>query len=270
MPFYKTANTRHGDFDIFIDPLKNGGVDETIYDTGTWEPHVSRVLEILLKSGGVLVDIGANIGFHSLNVAKIFNNIIVHAFEPNLDIADQFAKSIQRNCLSNITIHRVGLSDVAEESTLYIRDENTGGSSLNPIVPEVDFRVYHSVQITLRRLDDEISEAVKVDVIKIDVEGHEYEALRSSARILGRWHPVTVMEFSPAFYEADYIGKSVDFIKYLREFGYSFFETQTLKPIDLYDRISNIGLNVSQIDIVCISQQDSLRKLFVEQLSEFS
>ncbi len=267
--FSKLINTPGSSFFIYVDPLKNGGVDETIAQTGIWEPHVTRVFSTLLKSGGVMVDIGANIGFHSLFAASLSPAVSVYAFEPNGDVADQFTESIKKNSLSNIYLYRVGLSDTETERTLYVRDENTGGATLTETVAEIDFRVHHTMVVSLRKLDLELAEVERVDVIKIDVEGHEYEALKGASQLLETWHPTIIMEFSPAFYEADYSGKSLNFITYLRNYGYEFYTTESLQLIDLEQWIIEKDLGVSQIDIVGIATKQPVGALHAEKLLKF-
>jgi len=57
-------------------------------------------------------------------------------------------------------------------------------------------------------------------MIKIDIEGSEFEALIGGEELLKKFKPVIILEFSPNIYEQDYIGKTQSLYKYLKDLGY--------------------------------------------------
>ena len=72
------------------------GIDFAIYLTGRYEPDTVTTMASLIKSGDVVLDIGANIGNHSLYLAKI-TNCKIFAFEPNPETFSIFQKNILIN-----------------------------------------------------------------------------------------------------------------------------------------------------------------------------
>ena len=69
----------------------------------------------------------------------------------------------------------------------------------------------------------------RVDVIKIDVEGYEYEVFKGGEKILEKYHPVIFMEFSPVFYIQDYREKAQEFVVLLKNKGYQFLPSIKMK-----------------------------------------
>jgi FkbM family methyltransferase len=116
-------------------------------------------------SGKLAIDIGANIGNHSLYFSDYFQN--VHSFEPNPRTFNLL--SINSNLAHNIICHKIGLSDVSRNSQIKVNVGNIGNSMV------VDGVVNGTIGISLETLDS--FNFKKVGLIKIDVEGHEYKAL---------------------------------------------------------------------------------------------
>lgn len=250
-PFFKKITINSTQFYIQLWPLKNACVDETIALTGVWEKTVSEQLTRYIKPGNTFVDIGANVGYHSLFVASLLNGTgSVHAFEPIPHLCKQINSSIKKNVFSNVHIYQIGLGEKDLEIPLYIRDENMGGSSIFEF-PELNLvKPSSTTEINIKSLDEVIKEEPKIDLIKIDVEGYEFEVLRGARKTLKKYHPVIFLEFSPIFYKSDYKSKATEFVSYLKDFGYVFLDMngQNLNLDSWLAQITNPG----QIDIICV------------------
>lgn len=249
--FFKKIEVEGVTFDICLNPFLNSGVDDVIADTGFWEPSLSHNLKKNLSGDGVFVDIGANIGYHSLFAAKLLaNGGRVYSFEPQLSVYKQLLQSIRKNRLSNISVFNTALSDHEGEETLYVREENVGGSTLLTLPEMESFHVDSKMRVPLTALDSYIKIFPRVDAIKIDVEGYEYEVFKGSEKILDSYHPIIFMEFSPVFYVQDYATKPQELVIFLQSKGYNFF-TMDDKKIDLLSWIKEDNNVNSQIDIIC-------------------
>ena len=138
-------------FYIFIDPYLNGVVDCHLAKSGSWEPELIGVFKRHLKRGSTILDIGCNIGFHSLAIAAILNDDCeIHAFEPQLRLVEQFKKSVCENSYRSITIHNVGLSDNNSFLKLELYDGNIGASSFLAR----DNNKRSKIEVEVKRLDD--------------------------------------------------------------------------------------------------------------------
>lgn len=253
--FFKGIEVEGVSFDICLNPFLNSGVDDVIADTGFWETPLSRNLKKYLSTDKVFVDIGANIGYHSLFASRLLmNGGSVYSFEPQLSVYEQLLQSIKKNKLSNIFAFNTALSDHKGEETLYVREENIGGSTLLTLSEMESFHVDSSMKVSLMTLDSYMEIFPRVDVVKIDVEGYEYEVFKGSEKILDQYHPIIFMEFSPVFYVQDYATKPQELVIFLQNKGYRFF-TMDDKEIELLSWLKRDNNINSQIDIICKNNQ---------------
>ncbi len=237
-------------FSIYVNPFLNGGVDEVIYETGCWEPELSELLKRHLPTDGTFIDIGANIGYHSLfAVTVVGKEGMVMAFEPLPRLQDQFRRSIEVNSFRNILIEPVALSDTFGDATLSLVEENIGASSIKDVAKERAVGGSVSVQVTT--LDSYLDKFDRVDVIKIDIEGAEYEALSGAEALLRKFKPVVILEFSPQIYEKDRLGKTLDFYRYIKDMGYS-LQIIGAPDIDLENRIQARQFSELHANILCL------------------
>jgi FkbM family methyltransferase len=152
------------------------------------------------------IDAGANIGNHSLYFSQYFKK--VYAFEPNPRTFKVL--SMNSELADNIVCYDCGLSDKNEQTFLEVDNFHIGGAHIQE---------GGTTQISVRRLDDVIEPTVRVLLYKIDVEGHEYEALRGSEQTIRRNRPIILFEQLPQ----EISSGSSRTIDLLRSFGYSSF-----------------------------------------------
>jgi FkbM family methyltransferase len=159
------------------------GVPYCFINGGRYEEDNLAVLLSFVRDDTVFLDIGANLGFFSLQVARrVQKHGKVHAFEPH----PQLAELLYRNAYINgfyyvINCHRIGLSD--QEGVVNIKYPTgflAGGSLV------VDHEKGTVVQATVRPLDQVLGADFQCDLAKIDVEGHELAVLRGMSRVVAR------------------------------------------------------------------------------------
>lgn len=172
---------------IYVTPRWND-INRGVFDSGTYEPHITKFLQATLKPSDTFVDIGANIGFFTLLAAS--KGCRVYAFEPHGKNVWLMQKSLAANSLS-AEIFPMALADAAR---LYLYAPTRGNGQLSPLTDDAPT----DEQIVLRTttLDDALSDVLP-KVIKIDVEGAEGLVLKGAQRILDL-KPIVVSEFSAA------------------------------------------------------------------------
>jgi FkbM family methyltransferase len=152
-----------------------------------------------LKPGMTFVDVGANIGQHTLFCSRVVGptgNVI--SFEPIPHLYEQVKRSIEANAMANVNLLNLGCGEKENSMTLYINKANIGASSV--IAPSVDNKE-EKVTIHIVKAEDKLLPYKKVDLIKIDVEGYEYQALLGLEKIIERDKPVLFIEYTPTFYK---------------------------------------------------------------------
>lgn len=242
---------KNNSFSIFISP-KNGCVDEYIYLYGIYEPNILDTIEKYLKQGDIFIDIGANIGQHSMFAASIVGNTgKVYSFEPIPRIYNQLLDSVHLNNFDNIVeVHNIALGEKNDKKTLHISSKNVGGSSL------VEISGDEKIQVKITPGDNIISQLQKIDLIKIDVEGYEYETLSGIQVTLKRYKPIIIMEFNGESYIRN--GNRGDkIISLLNNLEYSLYDIgDYMKKItNTKNFLQSFVSKRSQTDILCLPKK---------------
>lgn len=141
-----------------------------------------------LPSRAACLDLGANIGNHSLHFAPYFDRVI--AFEPHPRTFGLL--KLNAELAPNVLAINCGLSAQAGRVSV---SENRGNMGASAIGKQADAGG-RTVSFELRRVDDipEVLACEAISFVKIDVEGHEHEALQGAAETLRRHQPVVAIE----------------------------------------------------------------------------
>jgi len=196
-------------------------IGRIVYYFGDLDPRLSWVCRRVIGAGDVVIDVGANYGVISLLAADLVGPTgVVHAFEPQPQVAALLRRSAQRNAFSQLHVHQVGLSDADAELDLHIPVANLGSASLDRVAGPGS-----SIKVSVRHSGTLLSELglPAIRLLKLDVEGHEAAVLRGARGFLRRCPPdVILFESNDTLYEA---GKPVPFwerdaVRELCDLGY--------------------------------------------------
>jgi FkbM family methyltransferase len=188
-----SMRTRYG-FWLQIDPVKDKGVERSIYYTGTYEKGALAIMKLLLREGNTFIDVGANIGLMSIYASKLVGpSGQVSAFEPNPETAEILEENIRLNRISNIKSHRYAVGKTPGKALIYDRwDSNRGSASL--IKPGQDAESHEIEVCTLSDFFKKDIETAKLPhLIKLDIEGFELEALEGALDLLNSKSPPMLM-----------------------------------------------------------------------------
>jgi len=177
----------------------NNNIDFNIYFYGAFEKpllfFLRDALAAMQQSDSVFVDIGANIGQHSLFMSKLAT--YVHAFEPFAKVRDRLLNQINANQLSNITVHPLGLSN--ENARLPFFAPTGSNEGIGSFDASSTSKGNVSIgELELVRGDDYFSKSgiARIDILKMDVEGFEKLALEGLRETLSRTRPLLVCEIT--------------------------------------------------------------------------
>lgn len=146
----------------------------------------------LMKGCQNFFDIGANIGWYSLNVALAHENANIFSFEPIPTTYEQLLSNISLNSIINITPFNFGFSDKQGIFPFYFYPKGSGNASAMNLTEHEDVK---SIDCRLYKLDDFIEEKkIKIDFIKCDVEGGELLVFKGGNKSIARDKPIIFSE----------------------------------------------------------------------------
>jgi len=194
---------------------------------GMWEGVETSFVRRNVRPGMRTLDIGANLGWFTVNMAKLVGpSGHVTAFEPRDDIHHYLCKTVRDNDLENVKVHNVALG--AEEGELMLQwgadDENPGGTHLSALSSEAleQMEQVLSQRTPVRVLDRLVDGAV--DFIKIDVEGAEKMVFDGAANLLRKNKPIILSEMAPqSLFGVSRVAID-DYFRYVDTLGYEVFE----------------------------------------------
>ena len=185
-------------------------------------------VEKLLNKKRRFLDIGANVGIYSYYFKNIFKKI--DAFEPLSDIT-HLLKSISNESLK---VHNVALSNKTGELKFYIPLMNGKPfpplASLNKRDCECEVRTVKVETVDFYDFDD-------VDLIKIDVEGHEQSVIEGAVKVINKNKPLLIVEIEQRHIKKD-INDVFDFIIGLNYSGF-FLLNGRLTPLTKFSYEAN-------------------------------
>jgi FkbM family methyltransferase len=150
-------------------------VSSTLREQGIWEPYETALLRSCLQPGYRVLDVGANIGYFTLLCAAcVGDSGHVYAFEPEPRNFRLLLENIELNNLqARVTACEGALSSAGGSGRLYLNPDNLGDHQLHEEVPGRE-----QVAVRLERGSDWFTgRESRLDLVKIDVQGHEYEVL---------------------------------------------------------------------------------------------
>lgn len=233
-PVYVRKNMSVGDvsFEMLLDV--SGKLEGDLIYYGHYESHLQQLFSEFENNGGVIMDIGANIGFHSLYLAHSFPQAEVFAFEASPRVFKDLNLNLSLNKCDNLNIFNLPLGAQSGEMVFYEPSgkgiENRGLGSFNPEnVPENFTEVILQVNTVDAVIAERLKEGSKVSMMKIDVQGHECEVLDGAVCCLSEHRPVIFMELEMANFDSPM--KALDeFRSRFEELNYSAYRISNSDP----------------------------------------
>lgn len=202
------------------------GADISIY--GIYEKEILEILEECIFNkidtrNSSCLDIGANIGNHTLYFAQFFNK--VYSFEPHPEIFELLKFNVRKS--ENVEIFQLGLSHKNDEMIILSEQDTSYGSSSLRSIKKLNVKEdvdTHNVQV--KKFDDftnHIKANNNIAFVKLDVEGHELKALQGMEKTLKQNSPIIC--FEQHLNQFDYFGKELSSktINFLKDNEYSYF-----------------------------------------------
>lgn len=201
-----------GNTGVVMDLCLSQFIDFWIFADGTYEGEYIEYIENNYR-GGVFMDVGANIGIYSLVLSGSMQK--VYAFEPARESYKRLQRAVEVNKIININVYEKAVGEVDGKKVKLFQNADHGSRS---VAYNVSGKYDYVRTICLDKFV--IGENIeRVDFIKIDIEGAEYDALLGSIDLVRKYKPDFLIEMNSALYKA--CGKNMEELYVLMaSFGY--------------------------------------------------
>jgi len=213
------------------------GIDFSIYIFGAFERATGDALRAVAKPGDVVLDVGANIGAHTLPLALAVGGTgRIYSFEPTNFAFEKLRDNLRHNpeILGRVT---------AEQAFLVAERESAVPDSVYSSWPLTPAENRHEKHLGLSQstagaysitLDDYVESRglQQVDLVKLDVDGNELTVLLGGRKTLSRHLPPILMEVSP-YVHGEHDHSFGELIQVLIDCGYRQVELPSGKRVPL-------------------------------------
>jgi FkbM family methyltransferase len=208
-------------------PDPDDHIQKSILRTGEpYELEMLRDMRMRLAPGDLVLDIGANVGNHTLYLAAVADARVI-AFEPNTHLAEGIAASAARNALDGqIEVRAFAVGAAAGHATFArLTPENLGAQALALGAGSIEVMPLDALGIE-----------GPVRALKVDVEGMEIDVLAGAVNLIGRDRPILYVESrdAAAFREVAH---------FAQEHGYTYWETFNVTPTHLFLPAESVSLD---------------------------
>lgn len=216
----KTIKFKDLKFKINVNPSR-GNIEELIYYKNYFERDICNLLYKKLKKGSIYVDVGVNIGYLSIIASKIIGNKgKVIAYEPVSTTYKIANRNIKLNLdVNNIDLRKKAIGSKKGKLDIFFNETEHAKSSFYN-----SYEGSRKESVNVVTLDDDLK-SIKVDFVKIDVEGFELEVFKGMKKLLKRDKPQVVFEYFPKYYIQnfkDWKKVTREMFKIFKDEGYTF------------------------------------------------
>ena len=203
--------------------------------------EIELISKISKKNKVFLIDCGCNYGFYSFYTASLSDRNSVIAIEASPTTAKDFEKNLNLNKFNNIVLKNCAVSDNDDIAINFNESKNDWESSLT----HSEFVESKVSKIRTQKIDTIIKDEKLNDyslLIKLDIEGHELQALEGAKNTIEKYKPIIIIELSTYIFNKN--DKAFDRLKFfLTEFDYSIYNTKKI-----LNSLEDIIISINNLD----------------------
>ena len=226
------------------------------------QSELGLIKKISKKNKIFLLDCGCNYGFYSFFTASLSDKNSIIAIEASSKTAEDFKKNLILNNFKNIVLKNLAVSDTDGEIVKFNESINDWESSLS----HSKFEGTKVTEVKTNKIDTILSDCNLTDYflfIKLDIEGHELQAIKGSTNIIQKYNPIFIVELSRYIFEDNY--DNYIFLKnFLINFDYSIYDTnnENISLDEIMKLLNNLDANHKTIgNYYLIKNNESIKKL---------
>ncbi len=186
------ATVKGSNIKLLLDRFDRRFIPIEILNFHSIDAQERGLLSKITPPGSIIFDVGANIGWYTLNFAKMPKVKKIYAFEPIPYTYNYLKKHLKINNIRSVSAFNFGFSDMVEEKTFYWTKNETGSASMENI--QKRSRI-NKVKCKITTIDTFMKNRRNaVDLIKCDVEGAELFVFRGAIKTLKQYKPIIYTE----------------------------------------------------------------------------
>jgi FkbM family methyltransferase len=240
-----------------------------LYFRGSYEADDCRLWMRYARSARTIFDVGANVGLYSLLAAASNPRADIHAFEPTPYLHHQLLDNIALNSITNIHANRVGVSGQSGTAFLFLcRGDDGSNEGMNFVAAARSSDEDIPVEVVTIAEYCRRKEIDSIDLVKLDIEGGEYDALRGAGDLLAKKR-IGCLFVELVEWAANRSGHSTSAIKrLLLDAGYSLYKLTSKRLVPIGADGVHDGENIVAFRDP-IDQELSLGEQFAPVISTF-
>lgn len=217
----RRVTTKFGDqFDINLSVY----LEWCLWAFGAFEGHLAELFTYLVRPGDRCIDVGANVGVHTVRLAKLVGDEgSVIAVEADEEQAGRARNNIALNGLANVLLVQAAATRRGGESVILYRPDSLDTNKARASVMPHPHLTGTATSVPTVAIDDVVSDSVAF--MKIDVESHEAAVVEGAARTIDKSSPAIIFEYCPGFVP-DNSGTPIEA---LRGRGYHLFDVRNVR-----------------------------------------
>jgi len=245
---------RHGVFSYYENDEYIG---KSLSEYGEWSEAEVVLLKQLVKDNENIIEIGSNIGTHTIPLAKhLINGGLIYAIEPQSQNYKLLSDNIKDNKLKNVKVLKLAISSKKGEAYINIFNEKLKNNYGDSRIYENSFQ--NSESVVMKTLDqlfyDDNTEKKPIKLIKCDAQGQELNIILGSKKIIDTYKPFLYLE-------NDDLNTSKTLIEKIKDMGYIMF--WHLPPLynqnNFLRNSKNIFPKIISCNMLCIHQSTEIK-----------
>tara|TARA_Y100000590_G_scaffold381871_1_gene451401 strand:+ start:801 stop:1709 length:909 start_codon:yes stop_codon:yes gene_type:complete len=215
------------------------------------------IREISTKNKIFLIDCGSNFGFYSLFSASLSTNNKIISLEASPKTYVDHKENIIINNFQNIELFNLAVSEKDGQTLKLIESKNDWESSIS----HDEFDKIHETKIKTISIDTLLEKKNIKDfdlIIKLDIEGHEMNAIEGALKSVKNFNPLIIIEFSKFMQKNNYY--NFDFLKnFIKNFDYSIFDEKYNKITvdEVINKLNNLPNNHNTVGNNFLAKNES-------------
>ena len=182
---FSISNCIHG---TMVWPKDDGVIGPCLLSYGEWSEGENIIMSQFIEEGDTVIDIGANIGTTVLSLSKkVGEKGKVLAFEPQSQISQCLNTNLTLNGITNVIVDNAAVSKNCGWAKINDKDFEESGRYGEAGISDNGTTKVRTINL------DEI-ETDNCSLVKIDIEGHEWDAIQGGSKFLLKHRPVLYME----------------------------------------------------------------------------